>query len=278
MAQILSEQEFYNYIFHDYRPSTYESLAGDSRFSSGVNYSYISRTRCFYVCQYIARKILDRPAEVQRVVDFGFYPGTLLRLLKELLGEKVRCFGAGLKFDKDFAEFMKPYVERCEYKEFDPFYSKGGKLQPLNFESESFDVVVATEVFEHLISPLELIAEGARLLRKKGVFIMTTPNVSHTGAVIKLIFGRSNYERLERSPMNLQNDEWRGHIRFYDKKELKMLFERYDLKLVHHRYFTERGWDHVLRTFPEKVVYLLKHLSWALPIYREGHFAIFEKI
>ena len=109
---------------------------------------------------------------------------------------------------------------------------------------EKFDALIATEVLEHLISPLELISEGARILKNHGFFIITTPNVSHIGATLKLILGKSNYERLDRSPMYLQNDPWRGHVRFYDKKDLKTLFERRGLKLIYHKYYRELGWEH----------------------------------
>ena len=115
---------------------------------------------------------------------------------------------------------MRPYTEECVNIELDPFYLKQGNHIQVPFKDASFNAVIATEILEHLISPLEMISEGARILKSGGFFIITTPNVSHIGAVLKLILGRSNYERLERSPMHLQNDTWRGHIRFYDKKEL----------------------------------------------------------
>ena len=93
--------------------------------------------------------------------------------------------------------------------------------------------------------------------------LITTPNVSHAGSVIKILLGRSNYERLDRSPMYLQENEWRGHIRFYDKRELDTLFGRHDLQLVHHRYRTERGWNHARKTLVETGKTLIKSpLSW----------------
>jgi len=45
-----------------------------------------------------------------------------------------------------------------------------------SFESESFDCILAIEVLEHVNNDLRFIQEVHRVLKNKGVFIMTTPN------------------------------------------------------------------------------------------------------
>jgi ubiquinone/menaquinone biosynthesis C-methylase UbiE len=63
----------------------------------------------------------------------------------------------------------------------------GGRLQSsvargdgeqLPFRDETFDVVVMSEVIEHLMQPERAVWEVARVLRPGGVFIMTTNNAS----------------------------------------------------------------------------------------------------
>lgn len=44
-------------------------------------------------------------------------------------------------------------------------------------ESASQDVVVATEVIEHLVNPHRFLSEAHRILRPKGSFVLTFPNV-----------------------------------------------------------------------------------------------------
>jgi SAM-dependent methyltransferase len=171
---------------------------------------------------------------------------------------------------------MKPYVENCVNVELDPFYSNSNEPIKIPLENGSFNAVIATELLEHLISPLEMISESARILKKGGFFILTTPNVSHIGALIKLIFGRSNYERLDRSPMYLQKDQWRGHCRFYDKRELITLFKRSGMELEYHRYYRELGWNHAKWPFIKKAIIVA--IDKCAPIYREGHFAVFKKV
>ena len=271
--KILSEKKFYQFVFNEYKPSFYESKElDDDRFEKGTYYSYICRTRCFLIYREIARRLIKD----SKIIDLGFFPGTLIRQLKFLLNNKIICYGAGLNSDKSFESFMKPYIEDCVNLELDPFYSKSNSQIQIPFGNDTFHAVIATELLEHLISPLEMISEGARILQKGGLFMITTPNVSHIGAVMKLIFGRSNYERLDRSPMYLQDDPWRGHCRFYDKKELITLFKRNGLKLHYHRYYRELGWNHAKWPLLKRAI--ISVVDKCAPIYRESHFAVFKKM
>jgi len=268
----LSESEYYDFVFNQYTPAEYESdELHDDRFFKGTYYSHVCRTRCYL----IYREILNRLPVYSKIVDFGFFPGTIIRQLYTLLNKSIRCFGVGLKADKKFEEFMKPYMERCVYMDLDPFYTKSPDKIKVPFKSATFEAVVATEILEHLISPIEMISEGARILKTGGLFLITTPNVSHIGAVLKLLIGRSNYERLDRSPMYLQKDEWRGHIRYFDKKELRTLFQKYGLKIILHRYYDEKGWEHA--KWPSHKRLVVNVINRIAPIYREGHFAVFQK-
>jgi hypothetical protein len=74
--------------------------------------------------------------------------------------------------------------------------------------------------------------------------------------------------------MYLQNDPWRGHIRFYDKKELITLFNEQKCKLVRHSYYREDNWNRWNIPIYKKIIRGIAHL---IPIYREGHFAVFQK-
>ena len=51
-----------------------------------------------------------------------------------------------------------------------------GSATSLPFRAESFDVVLATEVIEHLVRPTVLLDEVQRVLRPGGVAVLTTPN------------------------------------------------------------------------------------------------------
>lgn len=51
-----------------------------------------------------------------------------------------------------------------------------GALDPSNYEREQFDVITSFEVIEHINDPLDEIEKIAQVLRKGGLFYVTTPN------------------------------------------------------------------------------------------------------
>ena len=51
-----------------------------------------------------------------------------------------------------------------------------GDIEALPFESDSFDIVTANMVIEHLENPAIVLTEVRRVLRKGGIFIFHTPN------------------------------------------------------------------------------------------------------
>lgn len=52
-----------------------------------------------------------------------------------------------------------------------------GNIQRLPFASDSFDVITANMVIEHVSAPDDVLLEAYRLLRPGGVFLFHTPNV-----------------------------------------------------------------------------------------------------
>jgi O-antigen biosynthesis protein len=51
-----------------------------------------------------------------------------------------------------------------------------GDVNALNFESQSFDIVVSFETIEHIENGYNWIKESARVLKENGLFIVSTPN------------------------------------------------------------------------------------------------------
>ncbi|MCB9653673.1 MAG: class I SAM-dependent methyltransferase [Deltaproteobacteria bacterium] len=85
-----------------------------------------------------------------------------------------------------------------------------GDAYPLPFEDATFDVVLATQVFEHVPEPEQAVSEAARVLRAGGRLIFTVPGVWPT----------------HEAP----HDHWR-----YTRHGLLALLDRHGLELVEQR-------------------------------------------
>jgi len=53
---------------------------------------------------------------------------------------------------------------------------QGDVSQPLQFEDEAFDVVIARHILEHMIDPVEAIQNWSKVLKKSGLLIIAVPN------------------------------------------------------------------------------------------------------
>jgi 2-polyprenyl-3-methyl-5-hydroxy-6-metoxy-1,4-benzoquinol methylase len=61
------------------------------------------------------------------------------------------------------------------------------------FDDESFDVVVAAEIIEHLIFPENFIEEVKRVLKPDGIFCGSTPNITRFKHRIQFLLGKTPF-------------------------------------------------------------------------------------
>jgi 2-polyprenyl-3-methyl-5-hydroxy-6-metoxy-1,4-benzoquinol methylase len=89
------------------------------------------------------------------------------------------------------------------------------ELSPDPFQAESFDVVVSTEVVEHLYRPRRLIQNAFRLLKPSGHFIVSTPYHGWLKNLALALSGKMD---------NHFTALWDGgHIKFWSRKTLSGL-------------------------------------------------------
>ena len=99
------------------------------------------------------------------------------------------------------------------------------KVLPDSFESadlkeNSFDVVIATHVIEHIYNPRIFVERANFVLKQKGVLILETPT-----------YDTFTYWLLKHRERSMRCN---GHIYFYTKKTLKKLVEDSGFKVVKH--------------------------------------------
>ena len=91
---------------------------------------------------------------------------------------------------------------------------------PLSFDDESFDVVVAGELLEHVRDPAGLVGEARRVLRPGGQFVASVPNAFRLKNRLRFLLGR----KPEDDPT---------HLHMFSPADIDRLLEDFDEPHVH---------------------------------------------
>jgi SAM-dependent methyltransferase len=111
----------------------------------------------------------------RRVLDLGCRDGALTQAYAD--GNEV----VGVDADREaLAQAAKLGIE-THWADLD---------EPLPFEDESFDVVVAGELLEHLRDPARFASEARRVLRPGGTFVASVPNAFRLKNRLRFLMGR----------------------------------------------------------------------------------------
>lgn len=151
-------------------------------------------------------------------------------LIKEIIGSGKKVLDLGCRD----GSLTKHYVDRNEVVGVDiddvalSICKKNLGIQTfhldlneqLPFDDSSFDVVVAGEIIEHLIFPESFVREIHRVLKPKGIFCGSTPNVTRIRNRLQFLFGDTPFV----------NDT--AHFRYFSYSTLIELFKRYFSKVV----------------------------------------------
>ena len=114
--------------------------------------------------------------------------------------------------------------------------------EKLPFEDAKADLVIFTEVLEHLfVQPSELLNEIVRVLQSSGKLIISVPNFACLKNRVKLLFGINplgNFDEIIRG-----DKHGYGHIREYTKPEIIRLCEAVGLKILETKMLSNSPFD-----------------------------------
>ncbi len=106
------------------------------------------------------------------------------------------------------------------------------------FQDKCFDIVVCSEVIEHLPnSPKPILSEIFRVLAPGGIMILTTPNAVSIGKRLRLLRGLSNEEDIEffyNMKAYPATTVYRGHNREYTSDEIKYMLATENFLVTKH--------------------------------------------
>ena len=280
---MLSRKKFYTFLAH-YKPLFWEEFSKtDPRYDlkkRSVNYALVNRERFYFVLYYALKHL---KTEASKVVDLGTYPGTMLRILREFLVEyRFDLFGVGLRLEEEFVRRLTDLTSaKLMAVNLDP---KNDQLREKNYPTriplgdQSIDCVFALDIVEHLTSPIHILDETKRILRKDGTFIISTPNVTRIGSVFKLLIGRSNYDCLAPIGYYNENDEWRPHFREYSMSELTGLLSDAGFAIADKVFFNSNETHFNVKDAKQRIVDLLKIPFCCIPHFREHTLIVAKKL
>lgn len=164
------------------------------------------------------------------ILDVGAFPFTALKVVKCLF-TSVKIGGVGL-WDENIERLLAAdsVLQEGEFSlcNIDPWivapkrHADIGATFPC--PDASVDLVIFTEVIEHLYNPAHVLKEISRVLRPGGRLYLTTNNVSYWYYALRLLKGETNLDRdLGQITVDFESDhphDWRGHVRFYSIGQL----------------------------------------------------------
>lgn len=180
---------------------------------------------------------------VQALQQKQEHPGTL-RILEIGCGAGLLCFelarSAKIVVGIDISHFVLDFANGVkDYLHCDNVFFQQGDAEHLAFDHDTFDVVICSEVLEHLIEPQRALTEMRRILKKNGTLILTTPcALSLSDLCMNLVrlirpsiesekdvhFDKKTYLALQRQGKQHNTETFlRVHIRFHYKKLLTMI-------------------------------------------------------
>jgi len=155
-----------------------------------------------------------RPLNIDTVLDVGCGEGfTLARLKKEKIGKSYE----GIEYDDTAIELGKKLYPTLQIKK--------GDIYKLPYKDNSFDLVVCTEVLEHLENPKKAYKELLRVSRK--YVLMSVPNEPFF--TIQRMARFQNILHLGAHPEHIQHWTFRAFMKFAKIREVKLVTRKFPI-------------------------------------------------
>jgi 2-polyprenyl-3-methyl-5-hydroxy-6-metoxy-1,4-benzoquinol methylase len=190
-------------------------------------WGYAKRLR--FVRAAIEDVFTGREAASLRILDVGCGNGSQLALPLALTGFHVE----GIDTDQRSIEHARRLAQGNDNAQF-----VLGRVEDLP-ERETYDVVLLSEVLEHMTTPRDLLAASARRMADGGMLIVTVPNGYGEFEVDSWIFRMLRLQKLvdvlarqKHEVLGGTDNLESGHVQFFTRARLRQLFAECDLVLA----------------------------------------------
>lgn len=165
----------------------------------------------------ILKKLISNDDRI--ILDIGCGSGDLARILKARGG-----IVSGVDISSSALDMARPYLLRsfCFDIQRDDW--------PSELMEQKFDLVVASEVIEHIFMPADFLKKIKMLVAQGGSLIITMPNLLFWKNRFNMLFGKFRYQ--EKGLLDF------GHIRFYSLESARQTFRDagFDIQREEHFY------------------------------------------
>lgn len=157
-------------------------------------------------------KIVKFVGAHKKVLEIGCATGSISKRLK-----KNGCEIIGVEIDSDSAQLAKKYCQ-------DVIVGDVESMRDIPYPEKYFDVILLSDVLEHLKSPLDLLRKLRKYLEDDGCLVVSIPNVANWKIRLGLLLGKFDYEDcgiLDRT-----------HLRFFNEKGARKLLENARFEII----------------------------------------------
>ena len=174
----------------------------------------------------------------------------LKKLIKDFRPKKILDVGCGdggmaLILKKEYladvygVDISKRGIELAKRKGINAVVADANKRLP--FKTSTFDLIVTNQVIEHVYNPDEFILDLKRLLNKRGVLVIGTPNLTFWFNRIIFVFGiypmfleaSTRYRNIGTKFLTPYVDEQPvGHVHVFSTRSLIDLLKKYSFKIL----------------------------------------------
>jgi SAM-dependent methyltransferase len=144
-------------------------------------------------------------------------------------------------------------------------------FEEVDFGAQKFDLVIASQILEHLLDPLDVLVKIRNLLKPEGVIAIAVPNVD--AILIKILKSKSSFLGLPE------------HIIHFSRKGLEAILQRAGFQVKHHLYYSRIPYYALsnrlnIQGRPRKLVnYCVRIGQWApLAICNWGGTGLFQNV
>ena len=181
--------------------------------------SYPYQPEINHVAFDLVSKVIKDKKEVKNILDVGCGYGLLSRELKKTF-PKLDFYG--IEHSKEASRSSQKILKLLQYNIEDIALIKR------KLKTQKFDVIIFSDVLEHLYDPVDIIKSYQSFLNQDGTIVVTVPNIANIFSRLALLFGYFNYN--ETGVMD------KTHIRFFNKQNLKQLAKESNLQIVAQKY------------------------------------------